>query len=130
MSLSILFYKKRKSGPGSPRWLGFTEDGTSKGLSLGSPTIQKELSALPPPKKKKQTPRKMWEEAIRDGEGPPHSSELGNPSPGRTTNPGVPSMLLADTPQLPSSSVHIGSLHHCLAEKGHHAWLGLTVSLA
>ena len=53
MSLSILFYKKRKSGPGSPRWLGFTEDGTSKGLSLGSPAIQKELSALPPPKKKK-----------------------------------------------------------------------------
>lgn len=47
MSLSILFYKNRKSGPGSPRWLGFTEDGTCKGLSLGSPAIQKELSALP-----------------------------------------------------------------------------------
>lgn len=73
----------------------------------------------------------MWEEASGDTEGPPHSSELGNPSPGRTTNPGLPSMLLADTytpgSQLPVSSS--GSLQYCLVEKGH-LWPGLTVSLA
>lgn len=82
MSLSILFYKKRKSGPGSPRWLGFTKDGTSKGLSLGSPAIQKELSALrrPPPPNKTNSKEHVGGSDWRQG-GPPSQFRAGESKP-------------------------------------------------